>query len=175
MAAQNFQCEKLRMSAGSALERIDTADNCYHYPAWRKWTVVAVTSWMALGATFSSTSLFSAANEIASDFSTTAETINISSAGVLFAMGISSFVWIPIGLVSQNPLPDLRASLISLACRQEACLHCLRNGTPTLHNRNSSCAKHACLRGSACPLGLAGNILPRCGTDNLSQILSTCE
>ena len=102
MSAQIPPYENSQAAAGSALERSDTADNCYHYPVWRKWTVVAVTSWMTLAATFSSTSLFSAANEIASEYSTTAESINISSAGVLFAMGLSSFVWGPVGLVSHN-------------------------------------------------------------------------
>lgn len=102
MSAQIPSCENSQVATGSALERTDTADNYYHYPAWRKWTIVAVTSWMTLAATFSSTSLFSAADEIASNFSTTVESINISSAGVLFAMGFSSFIWGPVGLVGQS-------------------------------------------------------------------------
>ena len=102
MSAQIFSSEIPQAATGSALERSDTADNCYHYPVWRKWIVVAVTSWIALGATFSSTSLFSAANEIASKFSTSAVSVNVSSAGVLFAMGLSLFVWGPIGLVSHD-------------------------------------------------------------------------
>lgn len=89
-------------ATGSALERMDTADNCFHYPAWRKWIVVFVTSWMTLGATFSSTSLFSAANEISADFSSSIVGVNASSAGLLFAMGLSSFIWGPIGLVSDH-------------------------------------------------------------------------
>ncbi|EON61091.1 hypothetical protein W97_00302 [Coniosporium apollinis CBS 100218] len=71
--------------------------NNYAYPMWRKCLVVFVTSWMALAATFSSTSLFTAADEIAQEFSTTAVEVNISSAGVLLAMGFSSFIWGPIG------------------------------------------------------------------------------
>ena len=102
MSAQLPPCENSQAALGSALERTDTVDNCYQYPAWRKWTVVAVTSWMTLAATFSSTSLFSAANEIASEYSTTVVSINISSAGVIFTMGLSSFVWRPIGLVGHS-------------------------------------------------------------------------
>ncbi|KAJ9644499.1 hypothetical protein H2199_003462 [Coniosporium tulheliwenetii] len=77
----------------------NTTHNNYAYPMWRKCLIVFVTSWMALAATFSSTSLFTAADEIAREFSTTTAEVNISSAGVLLAMGFSSFVWGPIGII----------------------------------------------------------------------------
>jgi MFS family permease len=51
---------------------------------------------MTLAVTYSSTSLLSATEEIASEFSTTTEIINITNAGVLIAMGSSSFIWGPI-------------------------------------------------------------------------------
>ncbi|KAF2140446.1 uncharacterized protein K452DRAFT_230155 [Aplosporella prunicola CBS 121167] len=75
------------------------ADHNYAYPLWRKSLIVFVTSWTTLAATFSSTSLFSAASEIAKDFGTTQEKVNLSSAGILLAMGFSSFVWGPIGII----------------------------------------------------------------------------
>lgn len=68
----------------------------YDVLAIQKWLVVFTTSFVTLTACFSSTSLFSAADNIAEEFGTTAETINYSSAGVLLAMGFSNFVWGPL-------------------------------------------------------------------------------
>lgn len=175
MSAQIPSSEISQVATESALERTDTADNCYHYPAWRKWIVVAVMSWMTLAATFSSTSLLSAANEIASDFSTTAESINISSAGVLFAMGLSSFIWAPVGLVGQI-LAQAHSNTDKIADRwQESRIHRLRYYPSPLHDRNCSGADYNCVRGSACSFGTSGNVLPRSGTDDSRQILSTCK
>lgn len=71
----------------------------YDVSTLQKCLVVFTTSFATLAACFSSTSLFSAASEIAEDFGTTAEVINASSAGVLFAMGLSNFIWGPISKV----------------------------------------------------------------------------
>lgn len=68
----------------------------YNLPLWRKYLILFVVSWMTLAVTFSSTSLLPATPEIASDFSTTTETLNVINAGVLIAMGFSSFIWGPI-------------------------------------------------------------------------------
>ncbi|KJX99563.1 MFS transporter like protein [Zymoseptoria brevis] len=68
----------------------------YDAPAAQKWLVVFTTSFLTLTACFSSTSLLAAADQIAEEFGTQANTINYSSAGLLFAMGLSSFVWGPI-------------------------------------------------------------------------------
>ncbi|KAF2089028.1 synaptic vesicle transporter [Saccharata proteae CBS 121410] len=76
----------------------NTAHN-YSYPLWRKCLIVFVTSWMTLASTFSSTSLFTASSEIAADFSTTATKVNLSIAGVILAMGFSTFIWGPIGRI----------------------------------------------------------------------------
>ena len=65
-------------------------------PKWRKYTIVFTVSWMTLVVAYSSTSLLPAAPEIASHFSTTVEIINATNAGVLIAMGFSSFIWGPI-------------------------------------------------------------------------------
>lgn len=67
----------------------------YNLPLWRKCLILFVVSWMTLAVTFSSTSLLPATPEIASDFSTTTEILNVINAGVLIAMGFSSFIWSP--------------------------------------------------------------------------------
>lgn len=68
----------------------------YNASTATKWLVVFATSFTALTATFSSTSLFSAASDIADEFGTTSEVVNASSAGILFLMGISTFFWGPL-------------------------------------------------------------------------------
>lgn len=68
----------------------------YNLPLWRKCLILFVVSWMTLAVTFSSTSLLPATPEIASEFSTTTEILNVINAGVLIAMGFSSFIWGPI-------------------------------------------------------------------------------
>lgn len=68
----------------------------YTAPEIKKWLVVFTTSFVTLTACFSSTSLFSAAGEVSQDLNTTPETINAISAGVLFTMGLSTFVWLPL-------------------------------------------------------------------------------
>ncbi|KAF9633492.1 hypothetical protein BFW01_g4386 [Lasiodiplodia theobromae] len=84
----------------SALRKLESNTNHnYSYPLWRKCLIVFVTSWVTLAATFSSTSLFSAANEVASTFDVSTADINVANAGVLLAMGFSTFIWGPIGTI----------------------------------------------------------------------------
>lgn len=68
----------------------------YNVPAAQKYLVVFVTSFVTLTACFSSTSLLSAASQIAKDFETTAGIVNASNAGLLVAMGLSNFIWEPL-------------------------------------------------------------------------------
>ncbi|KAK1138933.1 hypothetical protein N8T08_001673 [Aspergillus melleus] len=68
----------------------------YSLPQWRKNIILFVVSWMTLAVTFSSTSLLPATPEIASEFHTTPETLNVTNAGVLLAMGFSSLIWGPL-------------------------------------------------------------------------------
>ena len=68
----------------------------YSLPRWRKNIILFVVSWMTLAVTFSSTSLLPATPEIASEFHTTPETLNVTNAGVLLAMGFSSLIWGPL-------------------------------------------------------------------------------
>ncbi|KAJ5088337.1 Major facilitator superfamily domain general substrate transporter [Penicillium angulare] len=68
----------------------------YAIPFWRKCLILFVVSWMTLAVTFSSTSLLPATPEIAEEFSTTSEILDVINAGVLIAMGFSSFIWGPI-------------------------------------------------------------------------------
>lgn len=70
--------------------------NAYGIPTWRKCLILFIVSWMTLAVTFSSTSLLPATPEIATEFSTTSEILNVTNAGVLIAMGFSSFIWGPI-------------------------------------------------------------------------------
>lgn len=69
-------------------------------PTWRKLIILAVTSWMPLAATFSSTSLFIALPEIAVDLGTSSDVLSTSNAGVFIAMGVSTLIWGPISTVS---------------------------------------------------------------------------
>ncbi|KAH6651688.1 putative MFS transporter [Truncatella angustata] len=65
-------------------------------PTWRKYLILFVVSWMTLCVTFSSTSLLVATPEISEDLSTTSEILNVTNAGVLIAMGLSSLIWSPL-------------------------------------------------------------------------------
>ncbi|KAL2846770.1 major facilitator superfamily domain-containing protein [Aspergillus pseudodeflectus] len=68
----------------------------YSLPRWRKSIILFTVSWMALAVTFSSTSLLPATPEIASEFHTTPEILNVMNAGVLLAMGFSTLIWGPL-------------------------------------------------------------------------------
>ncbi|KAJ5344887.1 MFS transporter [Penicillium brevicompactum] len=70
--------------------------NAYGIPTWRKSLILFIVSWMTLAVTFSSTSLLPATPEIATEFSTTSEILNVTNAGVLLAMGFSCLIWGPI-------------------------------------------------------------------------------
>lgn len=82
-------------TAGSPICQVDTVTYS-SFSFWRKNTILFIVSWMTLAITFSSTSLLPAVPEIALEFSTTTEIINISNAGVIIAMGSSSLIWGPI-------------------------------------------------------------------------------
>lgn len=85
----------------SDLEKVETNASALYstLPLWRKSLIVFVLSWSTLAACFSSTSLLSASTEIAADFHTTPNTINLSTGGLLLAMGLSSFVWSPLSSI----------------------------------------------------------------------------
>ncbi|KAL4901873.1 hypothetical protein BDW74DRAFT_169846 [Aspergillus multicolor] len=71
----------------------------FSLPKWRKYVILFVVSWMTLAVTFSSTSLLPATPEIATEFNTTSETLNITNAGVLLAMGFSTLLWGPLTIL----------------------------------------------------------------------------
>jgi MFS family permease len=77
---------------------VDLEDNSpgYDVSTAQKCLVVFVTSFVTLTACFSSTSLLSAADQIANEFGTTADIINASNAGLLITMGLSNFIWGPL-------------------------------------------------------------------------------
>lgn len=88
--------------SGSELTKTETRASGFDcsIPLWRKWTIVFAASWATMAATFSSTSLLSAADEIAKDFQTTTAAVNLSTGGLLLVMGTSSLIWGPVGVVS---------------------------------------------------------------------------
>lgn len=102
MAKSDFEAQPplpaTRDSSPSATD-LDEKSPGYDVSTLQKCLVVFTTSFATLAACFSSTSLFSAASEIADEFGTTAEVINASSAGVLFTMGLSNFIWGPMTTV----------------------------------------------------------------------------
>lgn len=92
------------------------SSNAYGIPLWRKCLILFIVSWMTLAVTFSSTSLLPATPEIATEFSTTSEILNVTNAGVLIAMGFSSFIWGPITNLFGRRNAYNAAILILCAC-----------------------------------------------------------
>lgn len=90
--------------------------NGYTLPLWRKNIILFVVSWMTLAVTFSSTSLLPATPEIAAEFHTTPETLNVTNAGVLLAMGFSTLIWGPLNHVIGRRNSFNIAILILCAC-----------------------------------------------------------
>lgn len=66
------------------------------FSIWRKRLVLFIVSWSAFAVMCSSTSLLPATPEIAAEFGTTVEIINITNAAVLVVMGSSSLFWGPL-------------------------------------------------------------------------------
>ncbi|KAL6233683.1 major facilitator superfamily domain-containing protein [Aspergillus navahoensis] len=85
-------------------------------PKWRKFIILFVVSWMTLAVTFSSTSLLPATPEIALEFNTTSETLNITNAGVLLAMGLSSLLWGPLAILIGRQLSYNIAAAVLILC-----------------------------------------------------------
>jgi MFS family permease len=88
----------------------------YTIQFWRKCLILFIVSWMTLAVTFSSTSLLPAIPEIAEQFSTTSEILDVINAGVLIAMGFSSFIWGPITNVFGRRIAYNAAILVLCAC-----------------------------------------------------------
>lgn len=88
----------------NTLDRVDTQVSAFYdsIPMWKKSIVVFTCSWGALTACFSSTSLLSASKEIGEDLDTASQVVTLSSAGLVFAMGMSALVWSPIASVSNS-------------------------------------------------------------------------
>ena len=87
------------------LSKIETNASALYssIPLWKKCIIVFATSWSTLGACFSSTSLLSAGQEIAQDLGTSVEAVNLSTGGLLVAMGLSSLIWSPVAAVRGCP------------------------------------------------------------------------
>ncbi|CAN8104287.1 unnamed protein product [Discula destructiva] len=100
MALQGQSSDKTDIPDSEAcVARVPTTEPSDELPTWRKHMVVFVVSWMGLMATFSSTSMLTAIPEIAAEFSTTTEILNVTNAAVLIAMGLSSLIWSPLSEV----------------------------------------------------------------------------
>ncbi|PYI01862.1 synaptic vesicle transporter [Aspergillus sclerotiicarbonarius CBS 121057] len=90
--------------------------NGYDLPFWRKSIILFVVSWMTLAVTFNSTSLLPATPEIATQFDTTEEILNVTNAGVLLAMGFSSLIWGPMGQLIGRRMAYNIAILVLCGC-----------------------------------------------------------
>ncbi|RAK96571.1 putative MFS transporter [Aspergillus ibericus CBS 121593] len=90
--------------------------NGYDLPFWRKSIILFVVSWMTLAVTFNSTSLLPATPEIATQFDTTQEILNVTNAGVLLAMGFSSLIWGPMGQLIGRRMAYNIAILVLCGC-----------------------------------------------------------
>ncbi|RAK73607.1 putative MFS transporter [Aspergillus fijiensis CBS 313.89] len=88
----------------------------YELPFWHKAIVLFIVSWMTLAVTFSSTSLLPATPEIAAEFATTTEIINVTNAGVLLAMGFSSLIWGPMNALIGRRVAYLLAISVLCGC-----------------------------------------------------------
>ena len=82
--------EKQRVPAAVGVDKPS-----FGLPKWRRYTILFVVSLLTLVITYSSTCFLTAMPEISADFSTTSEKIAATNAGVLLAMGFSSFIWNP--------------------------------------------------------------------------------
>ncbi|KAH8901638.1 putative MFS transporter [Thozetella sp. PMI_491] len=65
----------------------------------KKYLILFIVSWNTLVVVFLSTSLLVATPEISADLGTTPELLNITNAGVLIAMGLSSLIWLPLSQI----------------------------------------------------------------------------
>jgi MFS family permease len=83
-------------STASSISDLEQHSPGYDAPIVQKYLVVFVTSFVTMTASFISTSLMSAATQIADEYGSTADIINASNAGLLIAMGLSPFVWSPL-------------------------------------------------------------------------------
>ncbi|PWY79509.1 synaptic vesicle transporter [Aspergillus sclerotioniger CBS 115572] len=90
--------------------------NGYDLPFWRKSIILFIVSWMTLAVTFNSTSLLPATPEIATQFDTTEEILNVTNAGVLLAMGFSSLIWGPMGQLIGRRMAYNIAILVLCGC-----------------------------------------------------------
>ncbi|KAJ5102708.1 MFS transporter [Penicillium argentinense] len=88
----------------------------YALPFWRKCLILFVVSWMTLSVTFSSTSLLPATPEIAAEFATSTEILNVVNAGVLIAMGLSSFIWGPMANIVGRRMAYNMAIVVLCGC-----------------------------------------------------------
>ncbi|RAL13744.1 putative MFS transporter [Aspergillus homomorphus CBS 101889] len=90
--------------------------NGYDLPFWHKSVILFIVSWMTLAVTFSSTSLLPATPEIAAEFATTTEILNVTNAGVLLAMGFSSLIWGPLNRLIGRRVAFLLAIAVLCGC-----------------------------------------------------------
>jgi len=98
---QNHHVESEKpVSTGSTIDQIQQPLSGYSLPFWRKCLILFVVSWMTLAATFSISCIYPATEEIAAEFGTTSEAINVSNAGALIAASTSSLIWVPLTVVS---------------------------------------------------------------------------
>lgn len=82
-----------RSASASAVDDNDVSNQ---FSLLKKWTITVVVSFLAFSSTFSSTTLFPAIPEIATDYNTTGEIITFANTGYLIVSSISPLVWNPL-------------------------------------------------------------------------------
>lgn len=90
--------------AGKAAEPQPPGSSARDLPSWQKATILFIVSWNCFVVTSTSTSLFVATPEIAATFRSTVETINVTNAPVLIAMGCSTLIWAPLAEIFSRRL-----------------------------------------------------------------------
>lgn len=63
---------------------------------WRRFVILFIVSWNCHVIVATSTSVLVATPEISAELDTTPTIINITNSGVLLAMGVSSWIWVPL-------------------------------------------------------------------------------
>ncbi|KAI9168013.1 putative mfs protein [Paramyrothecium foliicola] len=100
-------------ATGSELERTTTATSpFYTLPLWRKSLIVFSASITTLCVSFASTSLFPLTAEISASLNTSQGVIIASNAILILIMGLSGFIWGPLGRIMGRKPAWIAASLV---------------------------------------------------------------
>lgn len=143
----------------------DDSNRYSRFSIWRKRLVLFIVSWSAFAVISSSTSLLTAAPEIAAEFGTTVEIINITNAAVLVVMGSSSLFWGPLSKyfwLYQEPL----LTILSWGNWSSTCLQCFYPTHILMLYRNCIGAEYASFHSYEDSRRMFRNVHSACGPDH---------